>query len=132
MPLKMCGKFNMIGFILNLPYTLIGLIVGFISSPEAIDMKKNPYAIVLKVRKLWWAIGYMKGARAVTIGHTILLGSRIENKDLEHELIHVQQYERAPLIYPILYYTELIRKGYKNNKYEVEAYRIAGNVYKEK
>lgn len=122
----------MLGFILNIPYTLIGLIMSLVSLPEALDVKRNPYAVVLRVKRLWWAIGYMKGARAVTIGHVILLSSKIENKDLEHELIHVQQFERAPLVYPILYYIELIRKGSRNNKYEVEAYRVAGNIYKEK
>ena len=68
----------------------------------------------------------------MAIGHVILLSPKIEDFDLEHELIHVQQYDQEPLIYPILYSIELIRKGYRNNKYEIEAYRIAGNVYKEK
>ena len=74
----------------------------------------------------------MKGARAMAIGNTVLLGPTIEDHDLEHELVHVTQYQRMPLIYPILYHVELFRKGYRNNKYEDEAYRIAGNVYKEK
>ena len=106
--------------------------MGIISLPKAIAMRKNPYAIIITITKFWWDIGYMKGARAMTIGNVILLSPKIENKDLEHELIHVKQYERMPLIYPILYYIELIKKGYRNNKYEIEAYQIAGNVYKEK
>ena len=122
----------MIGFILNIPYTVVGLVAGLVSIPKIIELREKPYAIVLKVKSLWWALGYMKGARAVSIGHTILLSPKIEDRDLEHELVHVQQYDRAPLIYPILYYIEFIRKGYRKNKYEDEAYRIAGNVYKEK
>ena len=122
----------MTGFILNIPYTLIGLIVGILSIPTGIGFRKKPYAIVMKIRSFWWIFGYMKNARAMTVGHVVLLSPKIEDRDLEHELVHVQQYERAPLIHPILYYSELFRKGYRNNKYEDEAYRIAGNIYKGK
>ncbi len=122
----------MIGFVLNIPYTLIGLMAGLISLPYKIQFRVNPYVLIVNVKKLWWTFGYLKNARAVTIGQVILLGSNIEDQDLEHELVHVEQYQQVPLIQPILYGIELIRKGYKNNKYEIEAYQKAGNVYKEK
>ncbi|OGG47737.1 hypothetical protein A2761_02495 [Candidatus Kaiserbacteria bacterium RIFCSPHIGHO2_01_FULL_51_33] len=122
----------MIQFILNSPYTLVGLIVGIISLPKKVKAVESPRAIVLEVKSFWWTFGYFKNARAVTIGHCVLLSLTIRPRDLEHELIHVLQFARAPIIYPALYYVELIRKGYKNNKYEEEAHRIAGNVYKEK
>jgi len=67
----------------------------------------------------------------MTIGHVVLLGSRVIDRDLEHELVHVHQYERMPLIHPILYWVELLRKGYRDNKYEVEAYRVSGSKYRE-
>ncbi|TSC68947.1 MAG: hypothetical protein G01um101456_410 [Parcubacteria group bacterium Gr01-1014_56] len=75
---------------------------------------------------------FMKGGRAITIGHIILLGPNTEDRDLEHELVHVEQFTRMPLIFPILYYIELIKKGYINNKYEKEAYQKARNVYRGK
>lgn len=65
----------------------------------------------------------------MTIGSTVILNPRVEDKDLEHELVHVEQGQRVPLIQPILYYTELLRKGYRANKYEEEAYSRAGNRY---
>ena len=108
----------------------MGLVVGLISVPTAIRLNKSPFAIIFKVKSLWWAVGYLKNARAVTIGHVVLLSPKIENGDMEHELVHVWQYGRAPLIHPVLYLVELIRKGYRNNKYEVEAYKIAKNIYK--
>ena len=74
----------------------------------------------------------MRGIRAVTIGHTILLGPHIEDSDLEHELIHVKQFMQMPFVFPVMYAFEFIKKGYKNNKYEQEAYRKSGNVYKDK
>jgi len=112
---------------------MIGFIViSLISIPTKLEFRKNPYAFMVKVKKFWWVFGYVKNARAVVIGHVVIFGSNLEDKDLEHELIHVEQYQRMPLIQPILYYIELIRKGYKNNKYEDEAYRKAGNIYKGK
>ena len=120
----------MLGFILNIPYTVVGLIMALASIPTRIYLRTDPYAFVLNVRKFWWVFGYMKHARAMAIGHVVMLGPNIEVKDLEHELIHVEQHQRMPIIQPFLYYYELIRKGYRNNKYEDEAYTRAGNVYK--
>ncbi|MCX6784296.1 MAG: hypothetical protein NT141_04535 [candidate division WWE3 bacterium] len=74
----------------------------------------------------------MKNARATTIGHVILLSPKIEVDDINHELIHVVQNQKAPLIQPFLYYFELLKNGYKNNKYEVEAYKKSESVYHEK
>ena len=123
---------SILSFILNFPYTIIGLIAAFISVPRKINLNKNPYAIIFRVKSFWWAVGYIKHARAMAIGNMVLLGPNIEDKDLEHELIHVEQYLRVPIIYPFLYYVELFRKGYRDNKYEVEAYFKAGNLYRGK
>ncbi len=123
----------MFGFILNIPYTIIGLLLSLVSVPTHIRFMKKPYAFVVKVKSFWWQF-YTVGriVRAATIGHVILLGPKLEDKDLEHEIIHVQQYERFPILMPILYNIESIRKGYRQNKYEEEAYRLAGNIYKGK
>ena len=124
---------NMIGFILNIPYTVIGLFAGIISIPTAIAWKTRPCAVILKVKSFWWAIGWMRGARAMTIGHAVLLSPKIKNKDLEHELVHVQQHQQMPIIQPFLYLIEVFKSGASpRNKYEAEAYRIAGNIYEEK
>ncbi|MEK7063490.1 MAG: hypothetical protein AAB955_02245 [Patescibacteria group bacterium] len=122
----------MLGFLLNLPYTLAGVVLALVSGPTSLTSNKNPRALIFKVSKLWWAVGYMRGARAMAVGHAVLLGPNLEDKDLEHELVHVEQFARMPLVHPFLYYTELLRKGYRANKYEDEAYRRAGNVYKDK
>ena len=122
----------MIGFILNAPYTILGLLFALISVPKQISFTKKPYAVVVNIKHFWWLFGYLKGARAMVIGCVALLGPDILDKDLEHELVHVEQHQRMPLIQPFLYYLELKRKGYRNNKYEVEAYTRAGNTYKGK
>ena len=51
--------------------------------------------------------------------------------DLKHEIIHVKQHERYPLIYPFLYLFELLKNGYRQNRFEVEAYTLSKSVYKE-
>ncbi len=120
----------MLGFILNIPWTLIGLILAVISGPSHAGFKKKEKAIILQITKFWWEAGYLKNARAMAMGHVVLLGPKIEKGDLEHELVHVRQFDRFPLIFPFLYYIELLRKGYRNNMYELEAYQLAGNTFK--
>ena len=123
---------SFLSFIFNLPYTLIGSVVAIVSVPKKIEIRRNPFAIIITTGRLWWAMGYMKGARAVAMGNVVILGNKVEAKDLEHEMIHVQQHIKFPLIFPILYYTELLFHGYKNNRFEVEAYEKAGNEYRSK
>lgn len=122
---------TIISFLLNIPYTLIGFALALLSLPTDIKITKRPFAFVVSVKRFWWVFGYMRNARAMVLGNIILLGPGIEAGDLEHELVHIRQYRREPFIHPFLYYIELMRKGYRNNKYEVEAYNQAGNLYKE-
>ncbi len=44
-------------------------------------------------------------------------------------LFHRESAHEA-LLHPFLYYYELLRKGYRYNKYEDECYTRAGNVYR--
>ena len=122
----------MLVFLLNIPYTILGLLLGLISYPNNVKLNKAPFAFVLNVKSFWWKYGYAKNSRACTIGHVILLSKNLEENDLKHELVHVEQHQRMLFIFPILYEIELIRKGYKNNKYEIEAYEKSGSLYKDK
>jgi ASC-1-like (ASCH) protein len=65
----------------------------------------------------------------MAIGNIVLMGPKLLANDLEHELVHVAQSMREPLIHPFLYQIENARKGYRKNKYEMEAYTKAGNAY---
>lgn len=116
-------------FVLNLPFTLTGVIPMLLSDPYQIRLMKRPYALVCKVRNFCWPINKLKNARAMTIGHLILLGPRELPNDLEHEIIHVKQGERYPVIFPLLYLYERIKKGYRQNRFEVEAYTLSNSVY---
>lgn len=119
-------------FLLNLPYTLTGLVPLILSIPYKVQVIKKPIAFVFKVKGFWWAFGYLKNARAMTIGHIILLGSKELKNDLAHEIIHVKQCERYPIIQPFWYLYELFKNGYRQNRFEDEAYTLSKSVYKGK
>lgn len=122
---------DVLAFILNLPWTALGLLGALLSVPTSIQLTSKPLAIIFSVRSFWWYT-WMPGkgsVRAITNGHVIQLSPAILDKDLEHELIHVEQYERAPLIHPFLYAWQYCRHGYRKNKYEDEAYRRSSSKY---
>lgn len=118
-------------FILNLPWTILGLIEALLSIPTRVQIFKKPTAFVIHVRSFWWRAWFPgnKGVRGSAIGHVVLLGPTADSKDLAHELIHIEQFQRAPLIQPILYLFQSMRYGYRQNKYEKEAYAKSGSPY---
>jgi len=124
----------MIVFVLNLPWTILGILLALLSAPRNVRFHRKPFALIFSVRSFWWQAwlpGY-KGVRAASIGTVILLGPKLLPQDLEHELIHVEQYQREPFIHVFLFVYQSLRYGYRKNKYEVEAYKRAGNQYVEK
>lgn len=72
---------------------------------------------------------YLKENRmAITIGATIFLHKTTNKKFLEnqkwilHELTHVKQFQKfGKFKFIFLYLFETIKKGYYNNKFEIEA-----------
>lgn len=116
---------------LNLPWTMLGLLAAVLSMPKSFSFHQNPFAMVVDVRSFWWYewLPGQKGVRATTIGNIVLLGPNIEKRDLEHELVHVEQFERTPSIFPFLELVEKIKYGNRYSKYENEAYTRAGNVW---
>ena len=124
-----CYTYKVISFLLNLPYTFLGVLLAFLLVPKNVRWDQAHRAIIFYVKRDSFGISYMKGWRGMTCGHTIILNAREELNDLAHELIHVEQNSRLPLVFPFFYSFELLRKGYEHNKYEVEAYSRSGSVY---
>ena len=122
----------MISFVLNLPYTLTLFILGVTCGVKYIRFNKNPFAVIIKIRNFWWKGFIYKNSRAMASGNTILLGPREEEHDLEHELVHVRQFAKLSFVYPIFYIFETLKHGYRNNKFEDEAYRLSGSIYRGK
>lgn len=120
----------MISFLLNFPYTLVGIVSCLVCFPYKVSFQKYPnYCFVFFVHKCWWAVGPYKYMRACVIGHTILLTDKVKKGDIEHELIHIEQYTKYPFIFPVLYYLESFKKGYRMNRFEDEAYTKSGSYY---
>jgi len=120
---------SVVTFILNLPFTLVAIIPLILSFPYDFKLVKNPLSFVFKVKSFWWGFNYLRYARAITISHIIFLGSRFLRNDLEHEIIHVKQFDKYPLIFPILYFYERFKNGYRKNRFEDEAYRLSKSTY---
>ncbi len=93
----------------------------------------QPGNTYFKIRENSWlarvaAWKLKSGNMAIVIGSTVYLYN-VTSKDflqnekwLKHELCHVRQFKENGLVCFILKYLwESIRKGYYNNKYEIEA-----------
>jgi hypothetical protein len=84
---------------------------------------------VVVLRGVWiprisgWLSGMRAPAAAVTLWNVIVVGPDVEitRRLLRHELAHVSQWRRAPLLFPLRYLLQHLKHGYDNNPYEVEA-----------
>jgi hypothetical protein len=90
--------------------------------PSAVQLRRS--------RLLPWLGGKLAGMTrppaAVTLGRVILVHPDVVPSErlLRHELAHVEQWSRHPLIFPFSYIRAHIRHGYRDNPYEIEA-RVA-------
>ena len=125
---------QIIALMLNLPWTIVGLLAAVLSIPTGIGWSSDPIAIVINVRSFWWYawVPSLHGVRALTDGHVILLGPHLLPHDLEHERIHVRQAIRLPFVFPFLNASQNFTNGYRHNKYEVEAYTKSDSQYLER
>lgn len=118
-----------VAFVLNFPWTLAGLLSAIIYHPVSFRFDKEKLALIFKVKDFRFKFGYLKNSRARTVGNVVMLGPDVLKNDLEHELIHVDQNIKYPFIYPFLYYYEHLKHGYRNNKFEDEAFRLSNSVH---
>ena len=122
---------TVLAFALNLHWNTRGILIEIVSLPSRMEFHRKPFALVIHVQSFWWQTWLQshKGVRASSIGNLVLLSDRSAPNDLEHELVHVRQYEQRPFIQAFLYAFETLRHWYKKNRYEIEAYEKAGNKY---
>lgn len=73
----------------------------------------------------------MKKVRGITNGHVIQLSDEADKLDLKHELIHVEQNMRYPLISGFVFGFEQLIHGFgpERNRFEKEAYGKSGSRY---
>jgi len=85
----------------------------------------------LPPRVAGWCLG-QRTVAAITLWRTIWLGQQVSPDEslLLHESRHVAQFGATPA-FPILYLWESLRRGYWNNRYEVDARRYAADRIRE-
>jgi len=116
--------------VLNAPWTFLCGVAAVISVPTRLEFRGGFMPVfIIHVRSLWWYTWMPedKNASGWTMGNAILLSPRAVKADLTHELVHVEQYCRAPFVQTYLYMIESWRHDYRHNKYEVEAFTRAKN-----
>ena len=106
---------------------VLGPVLGRRVAPPPEVASQVPGGVVFREGRLVPAVGgvlgKMKGpAAAVTLGRTIVVHPdvRLSRRLLAHELTHVRQWEEDRL-FPLRYALESLRRGYWNNRYELEA-----------
>ena len=114
-------------YILNLPWTIIAIALALLSLPTSVRFDKH--AIIINIRKFWWHP--TKGLRALTLGNVILLGDKLLKNDLYPELVHINQHMHEPFVHPFLAAIEVAKHGFRDSKYEREAYEKASNKFVE-
>lgn len=120
-----------IAIILNFPAAIPGIIGALLSVPRKVVIASKPFAVIFYVRSFWWwqwLPGQSK-TRGMANSWCIQLGPTADDADLAHELVHVEQAERHPFIFPFLYMMESKKSGYRNNKFEEEAYSRSGSRF---
>lgn len=92
----------------------------------------TPYRLpkgVVIVRGRWVPVlgGLLSGMRgpaaATTLGDTIVVhpSAKLDDRLIRHEVEHVRQWRRQPLVFPLQYVWNHLRYGYERNPYEIAA-----------
>ncbi|HEU4631839.1 MAG TPA: hypothetical protein VFS08_18965 [Gemmatimonadaceae bacterium] len=80
----------------------------------------------LLVRIGGWCLG-TRSVAGITLWRTVWLAPEAAPAPrlLLHELRHVHQFGARPLLFPLLYVWESLRRGYRANRFEVDAEAFA-------
>jgi len=121
------------------PYTLLGLLLGFIGICTGGHARIRGRVIEFYGGGVKWLLQqffFGEGAMAFTLGHTIL-GQTDAALDIsrDHEMVHVRQFERwGPLMGPAYLGCSLVlwlmhRRPYRDNPFGREAYEEGGGEW---
>lgn len=117
-----------------LPWTLFGILLGSFGLLTGGKMQRQGRTLEFwggGIARLLKHAPLVSGAIAITFGHVVLAESE-SARDVcrAHEQIHVKQYERwGPFFVPAYLICSLMlwlrgRDAYRDNPFEVEAYRL--------
>lgn len=115
------------------PWSALGVVLGLFALASGGGVQTRRGVLEFYGGFVAWLLERMPvGAMAMTLGH-VVIGRTAAALDVarDHEFVHVRQYERwGPLFVPAylgasLYLFLVGRNAYRENPFEVEAYRIA-------
>jgi hypothetical protein len=106
---------------------VVPLSVSFARRDGALQAYGPGAALLLRIVVPWMA------ASGLTIGHVLIYRNQADARTLHaHEIVHVRQWERWGLLFPLAYGVASVRAAmagghyYRDNVFEVEARQIAG------
>lgn len=108
------------------PYSVVGLLLAPFFRRRRVTRGVLLCEGATWPRRLGWRY------KAITFGHVVLAVDDVDDALLDHELVHVRQYERWGLAYGPMYLAAslgaVLRGGhvYRDNAFEAEARRISG------
>jgi hypothetical protein len=119
------------------PYTVLGLLIGFLGLCTGGHAKIHGRVIEFHGGAVKWFLVHLPGGQfmlAITFGHTILAQTEAAlDISYQHEMVHVRQYERwGPFMGPAYLLCMLFlwltgHRPYRDNPFEREAYRESGD-----
>lgn len=129
---------RLIGMVWASPYSLLGLAIGATSLAAGGTARVRGRTVEFSGRLISWMFSRLPTGEftlAMTLGHTIL-GKTEAALDIarEHELVHVEQYERWGLFMGPAYLLSSLylwctgRRPYDDNPFEREAYGRSGEL----
>ena len=124
-----------LGVLWALPLTLVGIafaIAGLLTGGRMAFVAGAIEAHGGIIRRLLAHVPIGGGAGALTLGH-VVLGTNAKQLEVSrfHERVHVMQYERWGLAFPVAYAASSLsailhgRNAYHGNRFEQEANRLA-------
>ena len=126
---------RLLGFVWASPWTALGFAIGMAGVAAGGRVRRSGRVVEFYGGGVTWLLCRLPNGQfkiAMTLGHTIL-GQTDAALEIsrEHEMVHVRQYERwGPFFIPAYLGCSLVlllagKDAYRDNPFEIEAYRIA-------
>ncbi len=119
---------QLVQFLINLPWTIFGLLNALISQPVEVEINLSRLTLIIWVKNIKFIPSEFF---ALTCGHVILIKMKARNQQRrwgydaeklkQHEFVHVKQFDRFWGFFPLIYSIESLLHGYNENHFELEA-----------
>lgn len=117
---------RVIAYLWTSPNTVLGLVLGLLSLQT--PRLQDGIVVFDRARRGFLALFSRTRFDAITFGHVVLSAVPLRGTHLEHERVHVRQYEMlGPLFLPV-YLALWVFRGYRRHPFERAAVRRAARL----